>query len=119
MFLYSLGRYPTLNPANRESMCDRVRPGTTGPQRLLGVQPEFRALQVVATIPIGGAGTFGDLAAASPDRRYVYATFDSGAGGKGGIARVNIETMAVDIWPYPIVGRPHGIAYSTAALEED
>jgi DNA-binding beta-propeller fold protein YncE len=68
------------------------------------------------TIQIGGPGTFGDLAVASPDGRYVYATFDATALGTGGVAKVDLHKYTVETWLYPRIGRPHGIAYSTTKL---
>jgi len=73
---------------------------------------DARRLTVTATIPIGGAGTFGDLAAVSRDGRYVFATFDRGTAGTGGVAVVDTCRRAVvRTWDYPGIGRPHGIAY--------
>ena len=66
-----------------------------------------------ATVAIGGDGTFGDLAAMSRDGRFVFATFDRGAGGTGGVAVVDVRRRTVvRTWDYPGTGRPHGIAYS-------
>jgi DNA-binding beta-propeller fold protein YncE len=72
------------------------------------------ALSLEQVVPIGGSATFGDLAVMTPDGRYVYATFDAGATGSGGIAVVHVPTRTVvATWPYPAVGRPHGIWYSS------
>ena len=69
---------------------------------------------------IPAAGTFGDLAVMSPDGRYVYATFDSLAGGTGGVAVVDVHRQQkVATWAYPTTGRPHGIDYSTVPLWRD
>lgn len=66
---------------------------------------------------IPAAGTFGDLAVLSPNGQYVYATFDSGAGGTGGVAVVDVHRQQkVATWAYPTTGRPHGIDYSTVRL---
>ena len=78
-----------------------------------------RNLTLRGTVDVGGAGTFGDLAVDSPEGRYVYATFDAGAAGQGGVARVDLDRGKVETWLYPGVGRPHGIAYSTAMLRKD
>ena len=78
-----------------------------------------RNLTLRGTVDIGGAGTLGDLAVDSPDGRYVYATFDAGSGGQGGVARVDLDRGTVETWLYPGVGRPHGIAYSTDRLRID
>ena len=68
-------------------------------------------------VEIGGPGTFGDLAVMTPDGRFVYATFDSLAGGTGGVAVVDVRTQKlVDVWAYPNTGRPHGIWYSRKTL---
>ncbi len=69
---------------------------------------------------IPAAGTFGDLAVLSPDGRYVYATFDSGITGQGGIAIVDVHRQQkVGTWAYPTTGRPHGIDYSTVRLRRN
>lgn len=67
-----------------------------------------------ALVPIAGAGTFGDLAVISRDGRFVYATFDAGTSGTGGVAVVDVgRRTVVDTWLYPDTGRPHGIWYSS------
>ena len=82
------------------------------PARLAFVDTE--TLTLTSTVELGGAGTFGDLAAMSRDGRFVYATFDRGTTGVGGVAVVNVRRrMVVDTWAYPGVGRPHGVAFST------
>jgi YVTN family beta-propeller protein len=74
---------------------------------------DTRSLAVTATIPLAGEGSFGDLAAMSPNGRLVYATFDRGATGRGGVAVVDIRRRTVvDTWEYPGVGRVHGVAFS-------
>jgi hypothetical protein len=74
-------------------------------------------LTLIGTVQIGGAGTFGDLAVITRDGRHVYATFDAGATGTGGVAVVNVRTRTVvDTWAYPGTGRPHGIWYSRKKL---
>jgi hypothetical protein len=71
------------------------------------------AMTLSGTVPIGGAGTFGDLAVVTPDGRFVYATFDATASQTGGVAVVDVQRQAlVDVWAYPGTGRPHGIWYS-------
>ena len=73
---------------------------------------DTRTLTLTTTVPISGAGSFGDLAALSRDGRYVFATFDRGAGGTGGVAVVDAcRHQLVRAWDYPATGRPHGIAY--------
>ena len=70
-------------------------------------------LTLLGAVPIAGAGTAGDLAVMSDDGRYVYATFDAGVSGTGGVAVLDVRTReVVDIWMYPDSGRPHGIWYS-------
>lgn len=71
------------------------------------------------TLDIGGTGTNGDLAIPSPDGRFVYATFDAGTTAVGGIAKIDVTTREVWTWPYPIEGRPHGLAYSTVKLRTE
>src|SRR4029453_2661420 len=57
------------------------------------------ALTLLGTVSIGGAGSFGDLAVLSPDGQRVYATFDSGANGIGGVAVVSAQTgVKVATW---------------------
>jgi outer membrane protein assembly factor BamB len=69
-------------------------------------------------IPIAGAGTFGDLAVMTHDGRFVYATFDAGPTGTGGVAVVDVHTRSVvDTWTFPAAGRPHGIWYSTRKVQ--
>ena len=70
-------------------------------------------LDLLGRVPIGGAGTFGDLAVISDDGRFVYATFDAGLNGTGGVAVIDVRRRkVVDTWDYPGTGRPHGIWYS-------
>jgi DNA-binding beta-propeller fold protein YncE len=74
-------------------------------------------LKLLGTVEIGGPGTFGDLGVISGDGRFVYATFDAGAGGTGGVAVVDVDKReVVDTWAYPGTGRPHGIWYSRRSL---
>ncbi len=81
------------------------------PARLAFV--DTKNLKLIATIPLAGARSFGDLAAMSDDGRLVYATFDHGALGTGGVAVVDVRQRAViDTWEYPGVGRVHGVAFS-------
>jgi DNA-binding beta-propeller fold protein YncE len=70
-------------------------------------------LTLIGTVQIAGAGTFGDLAVMTAGGRYVYATFDAGTGGTGGVAVVDVHRRkVVASWAYPGTGRPHGIWYS-------
>ena len=79
------------------------------PARLAFVDTRTRT--VTKTLDLAGPGTLGDLAALSADDRIVYATFDRGENGTGGVAVVDIERRAViDTWDYPGIGRVHGIA---------
>lgn len=75
------------------------------------------AHEVIKTVPLvegDGTGTFGDLGVMSHDRRFVYATFDRGINGVGGVSVIDVKKMErVATWDYPVKGRPHGIAYST------
>jgi YVTN family beta-propeller protein len=77
------------------------------------------------TVQIGGEGTFGDLGVISDNGRHVYATFDKGPGGIGGIAVIDVRTQTVvDTWEYPgrlvgRFGRPHGIWYSRKKVRLD
>jgi hypothetical protein len=53
----------------------------------------------------------------SRDGRVVFATFDRGQTGIGGLAVVDVERRAVvDTWDYPGTGRPHGVAYSATRV---
>ena len=75
---------------------------------------DIATLALERLVQIGGPGTFGDLAVMTPDGRYVYATFDAGTTGTGGVAVVHVPTRKViATWPYPGTGRPHGIWYSS------
>ncbi len=80
------------------------------------------AHEVIKTVPLvegDGTGTNGDLGVMSHDRRFVYATFDRGMNGFGGVAVIDVKTMErVATWDYPVKGRPHGIAYSTIKVVE-
>ena len=49
-------------------------------------------LALERTIQIGPTGSAGDLAVMTPDGEYVYATFDAGAAGIGGVAVVHVPT---------------------------
>ena len=74
-------------------------------------------LSLRGTVPIAGAGSFGDLGVISQDGRFVYATFDNLAAGTGGVAVVDVTSReVVATWPYPGTGRPHGIWYSKKKL---
>jgi DNA-binding beta-propeller fold protein YncE len=60
--------------------------------------------------PLDGL-TFGDLGVMTRDGRYVYATYDRGIAGGGGVAIIDVRRREfVDSFDYPTVGRPHGIA---------
>ena len=64
---------------------------------------------LIGTVQIAGEGSFGDLAVMTSDGRYVYATFDRGINGTGGVAVVNVRTrMVVDTWDYPVPDVPTG-----------
>ena len=60
-----------------------------------------------ARCPIAGAGTFGDLAVITNNGRHVFATFDAGASGTGGVAVVDVHRgEVVATWAYPaLAGR--------------
>jgi YVTN family beta-propeller protein len=74
---------------------------------------DTRHLTVTDTIDLAGPGTFGDLAAMSTDGRHVYATYDRGATGIGGVAVVDVDDRTVvDTWDYPTPGRTHGVAFT-------
>jgi DNA-binding beta-propeller fold protein YncE len=71
-------------------------------------------LTLLGTVQIAGAGTFGDLAVITRNGRHVYATFDAGPTGTGGVAVIDVrKRKVVATWAYPGTGRPHGIWYST------
>jgi DNA-binding beta-propeller fold protein YncE len=77
------------------------------------------ALEALGPVQIGGPGTFGDLAVMTNDGQYVYATFDAGVTGTGGVAVVNVRTReVVNAWAYPGQGRPHGIWYSRKKVRQ-
>ena len=70
----------------------------------------------VQIVPIAGAGSAGDLAVMTQNGHFVFATYDRGATGKGGIVVVDVRTrQIVNTWEYPGTGRPHGIWYSRDA----
>lgn len=71
------------------------------------------ALRAFDPVQIAGAGTFGDLAVMTRDGQFVYATFDAGQTGTGGVAVVDVRRRkVVNSWLYPGQGRPHGIWFS-------
>jgi DNA-binding beta-propeller fold protein YncE len=77
-------------------------------------------LTLSGTVQIGGAGTFGDLGVIANNGRHVYATFDAGVSGIGGVAVIDVRTQTVvDTWAYPGTGRPHGIWYSRKKLKPE
>jgi DNA-binding beta-propeller fold protein YncE len=68
---------------------------------------------VVQIVPIASAGSSGDLAVMTPNGHYVFATYDRGMSGTGGVVVVDVRTREiVNRWEYPGTGRPHGIWYS-------
>jgi DNA-binding beta-propeller fold protein YncE len=70
----------------------------------------------VQVVPIAGAGSAGDLAVMTPNGHFVFATYDNGTTGKGGIVVIDVRTREiVNSWEYPGTGRPHGIWYSRKA----
>ena len=76
-------------------------------------------LTLRSSVPLAGAGTFGDLAVLSNDGRFVYATFDAGIPGTGGVAVVDVKReQVVATWPYPGTGRPHGVWFSHKKLRQ-
>jgi DNA-binding beta-propeller fold protein YncE len=80
------------------------------PARLAFLDPHPLALE--KTLDVAGTGTFGNLAVASPDGRFVYMTFDALAAGQGGVTKVDArKRTVVDTFLYPGAGRPHGVAY--------
>jgi DNA-binding beta-propeller fold protein YncE len=78
---------------------------------------DVETMTLVGTVPLAGSGTFGDLAVASPDGRRIYATFDAGVSGIGGVVAFDAQSgQRLLSWTYPGTGRPHGIAYSTVPI---
>ena len=70
--------------------------------------------RTVTPVDLGGPDTFGDLAAISDDDRFVYATFDRGPTGTGGVAVVDTKRHTVlETWAYPGIGRVHGVAHTS------
>ena len=70
----------------------------------------------VRLVQIGNNGSAGDLAVMSQNGFFVFATYDNGNLGTGGIAVVDVRTgQIVKSWTYPGAGRPHGIWYSKKA----
>jgi DNA-binding beta-propeller fold protein YncE len=77
-------------------------------------------LTLRGTVQIGGAGTFGDLGVITNNGHHVFATFDAGVSGIGGVAVIDVRTQTVvDTWAYPGTGRPHGVWYSRKKLRLD
>jgi DNA-binding beta-propeller fold protein YncE len=69
----------------------------------------------VEVVPIADPGSAGDLAVMTPNGHFVFATYDNGATGTGGIVVVDVRTREIVKWNYPGTGRPHGIWYSRKA----
>jgi DNA-binding beta-propeller fold protein YncE len=70
----------------------------------------------VHVVQVAGTGSAGDLAVMTPNGHFVFATYDNGTTGKGGIVVVDVRTREiVNSWEYPGTGRPHGIWYSRKA----
>jgi len=71
---------------------------------------------VVHVLQIAGVGSMGDLAVMTPNGHYVFATYDNGTSGTGGVVVVDVRTrQIVNTWEFPGTGRPHGIWYSREA----
>jgi len=71
---------------------------------------------VVQVVPYSGAGSVGDLAVITPNGHFVFATYDKGTSGTGGVVVVDVRTrQIIDRWECPGAGRPHGIWYSRKA----
>ena len=70
----------------------------------------------VQILPIATAGAAGDLAVMTPNGHYVFATYDRGMSGRGGVVVVDVRRgQIVNTWEFPGTGRPHGIWYSRDA----
>ena len=70
-------------------------------------------LTSLGLVQIGPAGSAGDLAVMTQNGHHVFATYDNGTAGTGGVAVVDVRTRAVvGTWDYPGTGRPHGVWYS-------
>ena len=70
-------------------------------------------LTSLGLVQIGPEGSAGDLAVMTMNGHYVFATYDNGTAGTGGVAVVDVRTAeVVDRWDYPGTGRPHGVWYS-------
>ena len=79
------------------------------PARLAFIDTEEMELE---TLDIAPSGTNGDLAVPSPDGRYVYATFNTGIPGTGGVVKVDaFKRKILATFTYPSTGRPHGLTY--------
>jgi len=71
---------------------------------------------VVHVLPIASAGASGDLAVMTPNGHHIFATYDRGNAGTGGVVVVDVRTrQIVNTWEFPGTGRPHGIWYSRKA----
>lgn len=96
----------------------RAQPATlafvdTKRRSLLSLVPLAPAESCKALPTVAIAPSFGDLAVMSRDGRYVFATFDRGQFCQGGVSVVDVRTrQVVASWPYPGLGRPHGIAHT-------
>jgi YVTN family beta-propeller protein len=71
---------------------------------------DTQALAFDGSVRIGPANAFGDLAVITKNGHHVFATFDAGIGGTGGVAVVDVHKReVVATWAYPGLGRPHGV----------
>lgn len=70
-------------------------------------------LTSLGLVQIGPAGSAGDLAVMTTNGHHVFATYDNGTAGTGGVAVLDVRTRKIiDTWDYPGTGRPHGVWYS-------
>ena len=92
-----------------------MRSGNRGGRRILLAFADTTRLTLLGRVPLAGARTFGDLAVLASNGRHVYATWDAGAAGTGGVTVIDAQNgQRAGGWAYSGVGRPHGIAYSTS-----
>jgi DNA-binding beta-propeller fold protein YncE len=74
---------------------------------------DTQTMSPLGLVQIGPAGSAGDLAVMTTNGHHVFATYDNGNLGTGGVAVVDVRTrVVVGSWAYPGTGRPHGVWYS-------
>jgi DNA-binding beta-propeller fold protein YncE len=106
----------TLVVGLRGALATATSPGTPAKLGFVDTTTVGGPSPVVHVLQIAGVGSMGDLAVLTPNGHYVFATYDNGMSGTGGVVVVDVRTQQiVNMWEFPGTGRPHGIWYSRKA----